>query len=127
MEIKLLKGGTERLRLNNKRLRIKEKCKSKFQHEVGQRLIAKYAYDMIFEEIQIRGDKLVLDFFIPSMKLVIECHGKQHTEHVKHFHKTKRDFHNQQDRDSKMREWCKLNNFRLVEVFYDDWKPSTRF
>ncbi len=126
MEIKLLKGGTARLRLNDKRLRTKEKCRSKFQYEVGQKLREDYPHDLIFEEVQIVGDRLVLDFFIPSMRLVVECHGLQHTEHIKHFHKTKRYFHDQQDRDSKKKEWCKLNNFRLIEVFYDDWKPSTR-
>lgn len=126
MEIKLLRGGMARLRLNDKRLRVKEKSKSKFQYEVGQQLAAKYPHDLIFEEVQIIGDGLILDFFIPSMRLVVECHGRQHTEHVKHFHKTKRDFHNQQDRDSKKKEWCKLNNFKLIEIFYDDWQPSTR-
>ena len=120
-------GRVINLQIKNNRLKVQSKSKSKFQYGVGQKLKEEYPYDFIFEEIQIPGDGLILDFFIPSMKLVVECHGKQHTEHIKHFHKTKRDFHNQQDRDSKMREWCKLNGFRLVEVFYGDWKPSARF
>lgn len=117
MEVRLLKGGTARLRLKNKRLRTKGKSKSQFQYEVGQQLIAKYPHDIIFEEVRIPGDGFILDFFIPSLNWVIECHGKQHIEHVKHFHKTRREFHNQQDIDQKKRDWCKLNGFRLIEVY----------
>jgi very-short-patch-repair endonuclease len=117
MEVRLLKGGTAKLRLSNKRLRAKGKSKSQFQYEVGQRLAAEYPHDMIFEEVRVPGDGFILDFFIPSLDLVIECHGRQHTEHVKHFHKTKVDFHKQQDIDQRKRDFCKLNGFRLVEIY----------
>lgn len=117
MEVLLLKGGTARLRLSNKRLRTQEISKSKFQYEIGQQLVEKYPHDVIFEEVRIPGDGFILDFFIPSLSLVIECHGKQHTEHVKHFHKTKKEFHKQQDIDQKKRDWCKLNAFKLIEIY----------
>ena len=117
MEVKLLKGGTVRLCLNNKRLDIKGRSRSKFQHDVGKQLTEQYPHDVIFEEVRIPGDGFILDFFIPSLDLVVECHGRQHTEHVKHFHKTKIEFHNQQDIDQKKRDWCGLNGFRLIEVY----------
>lgn len=117
MEVRLLKGGIARLRLNNKRLRTKGKSKSQFQHNIGQQLTEKYPHDVIFEEVRIPGDGFILDFFIPSLDLVVECHGIQHTEHVKHFHKTKQEFHNQQDTDQKKRDWCELNGFRLIEIY----------
>jgi len=117
MEVKLLNGGVATLRLKNKRLRQKGMSKSQFQHEVGQQLTEQYPHDVIFEEVIIPRDGFILDFFIPSIDLVVECHGRQHTKHVKHFHKTKKDFHNQQDVDQKKRDWCKLNGFRLVEVY----------
>lgn len=117
MEVRSLKGGTFKLKLRNKRLRASDKSKSKFQYDVGQQLTDMYPHDVIFEEIIIPGDGFVLDFFIPSVNLVIECHGRQHTQHVKHFHKTKREFHNQQDTDKKKRDWCELNGFRLMEVY----------
>lgn len=119
MEVKLTNGQTIRLRLKNKRIRTRGRSKSKFQYEIGQRLSQEYPHDIIYEEVIVTGDGFILDFFIPSLDLVIECHGRQHTEHVKHFHKTKRDFHNQQDVDQKKRDWCKLNGFRLIEI-YDD-------
>lgn len=117
MEVRLLNGGTTKLRLSNKRLRIRGKSKSQFQYDIGQQLMEQYPHDMIFEEVIIPGDGFVLDFFIPSLNLVIECHGRQHTEHVKHFHKTRREFHNQQDTDQKKRNWCELNGLRLIEIY----------
>ncbi len=117
MEVRLLKGGTARLRLSNKRLRTKGKSKSHFQHDIGQQLVKQYPHDVIFEEVIIPGEGFILDFFIPSLDLVVECHGIQHTEHVKHFHKTRHDFHNQQDTDQKKRDWCELNGFRLIEIY----------
>lgn len=117
MEVRLLKGGVAKLRLRNKRIRSREKSKSQFQYEIGKQLAKQYPHDVIFEEIIISGDGFILDFFIPSINLVVECHGAQHIKHVKHFHKTKRDFHNQQNTDQKKRDWCELNGFRLIEVY----------
>ncbi len=117
MEVKLLKGGTARLRLNNKRLNTKGRSRSKFQHEIGKQLTEQYPHDVIFEEVTIPVEGFILDFFIPSVGLVVECHGRQHTEHVKHFHKTKKEFHSQQDRDQKKRDWCELNGLRLIEIY----------
>lgn len=117
MEVRSLSGDIVKIRLSNKKLRIRGKSKSQFQYEIGQQLIEQYPHDVIFEEVIIPRDGFILDFFIPSLHLVVECHGKQHTEHVKHFHKTKKDFHNQQDVDQKKRDWCELNGFRLMEVY----------
>jgi hypothetical protein len=117
MEVKLLKGGTVKLRLRNKLRRTNEKSKSKFQHTIGEQLAKRYPHDMIFEEVIIPGDGFILDFFIPSLNLVVECHGRQHVEHIKHFHKTKQEFHRQQDVDRRKRIWCKLNGLRLEEIY----------
>lgn len=117
MEVRSLNGSIIRLKLSNKRIRTKGRSKSKFQYEVGQQLTERYPHDVIFEEVIIPRDGFILDFFIPSLDLVVECHGKQHTHHVKHFHKTIKDFHNQQDVDQKKRDWCELNGFRLLEIY----------
>lgn len=116
MEVRLLKGGTAKLRLRGKQFDIDKKSKSKFQHDIGKQLVRQYPHDVIFEEVIISGE-FILDFFIPSLKLIIETHGRQHKEHVKHFHKTKREFHKQQDIDQKKRDWCKLNGFKLIEIY----------
>ncbi|KKN98958.1 hypothetical protein LCGC14_0142030 [marine sediment metagenome] len=117
MEVKLLSGGTTNLRLSNKRLRTRGKSKSQFQYEIGQQLVQQYPHDVIFEEVIVPGEGFILDFFIPSLDLVVEAHGRQHTEHIKHFHKTKRAFHKQQTTDQNKRDWCNLNGFRLLEIY----------
>ena len=116
MEVKLLKGGTTRLRLGNRIFRVEGKSRSKFQHEIGVQLATQYPHDIIFEEVGVLGDGFILDFFIPSISLVVECNGRQHSEHIKHFHKTKIEFHKQKDVDQRKRDWCKLNRFRLIEI-----------
>lgn len=117
MEVKLLSGGTARLHLRNKQICTKEKSKSQFQHEVGRQLREKYPRDIIFEEVRIPVDGFILDFFIPSLCLVVECHGLQHIRHIKYFHKTKIDFHKQQDVDQRKRDFCELNRWRLLEIY----------
>jgi len=117
MEIKLLNGQTEKIKLRNKLRKTDGKSRSKFQAGIYERLLAEYPHDLIFEEVRVLGEGFILDFFIPSLHLVIECHGRQHTRHIKHFHKTKQDFHHQQDIDQKKRDWCLLNNFKLTEIY----------
>jgi len=95
----------------------KGRSKSKFQSEIKQDLFKDYPHDLIYEEVLIPKENFVLDFFIPSVSIVVECHGRQHTEHVKFFHKTKRDFNDQVHRDIKKREWCEINNLRLIEIY----------
>ena len=117
MEVLSLKGKKITLRLSNKRIRTRGKSKSQFQYDVGQQLVMKYPHDVIFEGVIVPGDGFILDFFIPSLDLVVECHGFQHRKHIKFFHRTKQDFHNQQDVDKKKRDWCELNGFRLIEIY----------
>ena len=33
----------------------------------------------ILEEVNIQGENLYLDIYIPSMKTAVECHGAQHS------------------------------------------------
>lgn len=119
MKVKKINGEYVNIKIKNFLADQNAISRSRFQHHIKQKLIQEYPYDLIYEEVRIPGENLILDFFIPSVKLVIECHGKQHSEHVKFFHKTKRDFHKQQARDEKKRLWCQINGFRLVEVFDD--------
>lgn len=117
MEVRLIKGGTAKLRLRGKQFNIDKKSKSKFQHSVGEQLVRQYPHDVIFEEIFIPVENLIFDFFIPSLKLAIECQGIQHQEYIKYFHRTKQKFHKQQDRDSRKRDFCELNGFKLMEIY----------
>ncbi len=105
------------MKLKGKKLKAQSDSKSEFQFKIGQKLLKKYPNDLIFEEVIIPGEKFILDFFIPSLKLVIECHGQQHCKFIKFFHVTRQRFHQQQERDDRKRQWCKLNEFKLLEIF----------
>ena len=115
MEVFILNGEKVKLKLRGKYLR--PESKSKFQHRIGKQLIEYYPHDQIFEEVRVPGERFILDFFIPSVNLVIECNGLQHREHIRYFHKTKQEFHHQQNADQRKRNWCELNGFKLIEIY----------
>lgn len=76
---------------------------------------------IICEEVTIPGSSgMKLDFFIPELKLAIECHGEQHYKFVPHFHGTMMGFLNSRRRDMDKKDWCENNNIVLVELKYDE-------
>lgn len=109
------------VKLHGKRLRSVECCKSGFQYEVGRSLLQHYPHNIIFEEVYIPVDKMFLDFFIPSLSIVVECHGEQHVKHIKFFHATKKDFNDQRDKDQRKRDFCEINNLKLIEVYRHEY------
>lgn len=115
MEFLISNGKTVKLKLKKKHLR--SKSPSQFQHNIGQQLKKQYPHDQIFEEVFIPIENLVFDFFIPSLYLVIECMGIQHSQHIKFFHKTKQQFHQQQERDQRKKDLCEINGFKMLEIY----------
>ena len=98
-------------------------------HERMRKLLKElFRLDRVWEEFPLPGTnpKLYFDFFIVSRRLAFEVHGKQHTEHVRYFHPRKSDFVKAKSNDIAKREWCKLNNITLIEVFdketIDEWR-----
>jgi hypothetical protein len=53
-------------------------------------------------EVRVGGrpKTLFVDIVIKQLGVCIECQGRQHTEHVQHFHKTTDDFRKAKDRDA---------------------------
>ena len=80
-------------------------------------LTEKYPAMLILEEVYIPGEKLFLDYYLPSRILAIECQGAQHEVHSVYFHNTKAEFFAAQSRDRRKAEWCHLNGITLV-YFY---------
>lgn len=85
-----------------------------------------FPYDIIFEEIVLPGIKseisirpLILDFYINSQKLAVEVQGQQHYDHVKFFYGNKLEFFRARRLDSLKKQWCDINNIRLVELPFD--------
>jgi very-short-patch-repair endonuclease len=117
MKIKTTDGEEIILRLDKYLKKGNIKSRSKQQENIKEELLKQYPHDRIYEEVYVPKDNIYLDFFIPSVKIVVEVQGIQHKKHVKFFHKTINDFHRQLDRDDKKRRWCKINNFKLVEIY----------
>lgn len=115
MLVKSTDGKDIKISLTNKL--FNGTSKSKFQKRIGELLEKKYQFDNIYQEVWISSEKFYLDFFIPNVKLVIECHGLQHIEHIKFFHKTKTQFNKQKSTDERKRKWCIKNNFKLIEIY----------
>ena len=85
--------------------------------EMLKRLFALY---QVYEEVQIPRENLSMDFFIPDKRFVIEVHGKQHYEYVYHFHGDMEGFKASKTRDKRKKEWATLNNFKYVELPYNE-------
>lgn len=92
-----------------------------------------FPYDRILEEVSLPGTKsmtrkgiLRADFFIPNRNLIIEVHGQQHFKFNKFHFKDKLSFFRAQARDRDKKEWCNINDIRIIEFNYnegeDDWR-----
>lgn len=61
---------------------------------------------------------LLIDFYLPDYNLFIEYNGKQHYVPIEYFG-GEIQFNKQQTRDEELREYCRLNNIKLLELKYD--------
>jgi hypothetical protein len=87
--------------------------------------------DRRLEEVALPGSgNLRLDFFLPTRRLAIEVHGRQHYEFVPHFHKTRLGFLQHRKRDTLKVDWCALNRLTHVELPHDgtddEWAARIR-
>lgn len=84
-----------------------------------------FPVDVRAEEVQIPGEWLFLDFFLPARKLAVEVQGRQHGCEIGFFHPTRLAFFESRARDNRKADWCELNGFRLVLLEHDgtdrDW------
>ncbi|MDD4804632.1 MAG: zinc-ribbon domain-containing protein [Candidatus Pacebacteria bacterium] len=103
------------------------KCKS----SKGEKKISKYLKDrsiMSFSQYKfddllgVGGGYLSYDFYVPDNNLLIEYQGEFHdnSESVKNF-QTEEDFIKQQEHDRKKRNYAKLHNIDLLEIWYYDF------
>jgi hypothetical protein len=106
-----------------------ERARSELHLQIREILKRLYPSARLLEEVPLPGsDGLFADFFLPQLGLVVEAHGRQHYEFVKHFHGDMMGFMESKKRDSKKKQWCELNNFRFVECSYkgkeDEWEKA---
>lgn len=67
------------------------------------------------------GRNLVrVDFYLPNYNTIIEYNGRQHYIRQPNWH-TEEQFEEQQDRDRRLREYCKQHKIRLIEIPYTEF------
>lgn len=60
-----------------------------------------------------------IDFYLPDLKIAIECQGEQHLKPVKFFG-GKKELEYVQDRDKKKKKLCEEHNIKMVYVFENE-------
>ena len=83
----------------------------------------------ILEEVAApitRTEKLFFDFYLNTVKLVVEVHGQQHYKFNTLFHTSAQDFANQRKRDRRKAEWCEYNNITYIELPYNEDEDQWR-
>lgn len=83
----------------------------------GVKFIAEYTIP-ISKEINPSGYAHI-DFYLPEFNTFIEYNGIQHYEHKMAFGGSFK-FTQQQARDEYVRQYCKENNIKLIEIRYDE-------
>lgn len=67
----------------------------------------------------IKNKKLSYDFYLPQYNLLIEFQGEQHEHPIEHFGGEEK-FKVQQEHDKRKREYAKIHNIDLLEIWYYD-------
>lgn len=81
-----------------------------------------YIWQKEFDGLIGLGNGLLsYDFYLPQYNLLIEYQGEQHEKYIKGFHKSKKDFEKQVEHDRRKKEYAKINNINLLEIWYWDY------
>lgn len=70
--------------------------------------------------IGVNGGLLTYDFYLQKYNLLIEYQGRQHEQPIDHFGGETR-FNIQQEHDKRKREYAKVHNIDLLEIWYYDF------
>jgi very-short-patch-repair endonuclease len=82
----------------------------------------KFPNFMIITEyyVNYQNEKLLFDFLIKELGILIEVQGEQHFSFNNFFYKDGFDFYRQKKRDALKREWASMNGYTLVTFDYDE-------
>ncbi|MBN86805.1 MAG: hypothetical protein CL885_04710 [Dehalococcoidia bacterium] len=128
MQFKTLTGAMKRLSKPQKyKIDWSAPSRSKIQFKVKKLLEKHWSNHVVFEEFPVAGTRLSFDFYNANKKIAIEVQGEQHTKYVPHFHgKNKINFFSQMRRDQQKREFCEINQIKLIEIYStDELSPKT--
>ena len=86
-----------------------------------------YPTVLLCEEVPVRlrqTKKVFVDFYINTIKTVIEVHGAQHYSFNSLYHTCAQDFISQKQRDRELEEWCVLNGLIYIELPFNENKDQ---
>lgn len=73
--------------------------------------------------VGVSGGYLSYDFYLPDYNILIECQGIQHEKPIERFG-GKEQFEIQQEHDKRKREYANKNGYRLIKIWYKDYKEE---
>lgn len=81
-----------------------------------------FPYTKIKEEyyVEYKGQRLFVDFFLPSFSIAVEVHGRQHDEFVEHFHVDSLGWKKHKKRDRIKEAWAEQSNITYVVIRESD-------
>lgn len=124
MKIKDLNNETQTWKLNGYVVTANEmRPRSKLHLAARELLIDLFPTVQIMEEVLVpltRRERAYFDFYINTLKLVVEVNGQQHYKFNSLFHSSAQDFANQKKKDRRKKEWCEYNNITHVELPYSE-------
>jgi hypothetical protein len=99
---------------------------SKIADKVGDLLAEAFPYVKIKKEhhVKYKGQRLYVDFYIPSYLIAVEVHGRQHDVFVEHFHTDEAGWRSHRRRDRTKEEWASVNNIIYVVIREEDMPSS---
>ena len=128
MKIQDLDGNIHKWKIEGSIVRSNDQRPRSQLHLTARSLIKEiYPTLQICEEVsaQIKRDrKVFLDFYINTIKTVVEVHGQQHYKFNSLYHTSAQDFLNQKKRDQDLQDWCVLNNLNYIELPFNEDKDK---
>jgi very-short-patch-repair endonuclease len=104
-----------------------KKSRSKFQFKVKQLLRPYWQNQIVYEEFPVYGSRMRVDILNATKRIAIEVNGRQHSEFVPYFHKSRAEYLKSIKRDHQKTEWLEKNGFNLLEIEEKDLNPGEDF
>jgi len=104
--------------------------RSKLHQRALDILVEEIPLARVIEEVPIRlyskRQPVFFDIYVPINRWFIEIQGQQHYSYSSFFHKNKRSFLKAVQRDRDKEDWCELNEYRLIQLKYDEISKWTQ-
>jgi hypothetical protein len=75
---------------------------------------------IVYEEFPVYGSKMKVDIFNATLRVAIEVNGPQHTQYHWFHQENPMEYLSAVKRDVSKMEWLQKNNFKLVEINFDE-------